>query len=93
MMGIPADKKCRKCYKFIDYILRPEVVAEITNYVWYSNPNLVANTTEGLIDPVLSDSYLSNRRALTKLFADTADSPQKSGISSRVFNSLKLLNN
>jgi putrescine transport system substrate-binding protein len=57
MMGIPADaKNVENAHKFIDYVLRPEVVAEITNYVWYSNPNLVANTTEGLIDPeILED--------------------------------------
>ena len=96
MMGIPADaKNVENAHKFIDYILRPEVVAEITNYVWYSNPNLVANTTEGLIDPdILSDPAIyPTEETLTKLFADTADSPQKSRISSRVFNSFKLLNN
>ena len=92
MMGIPADaKNVENAHKFIDYILRPEVVAEITNYVWYSNPNLVANTTEGLIDPdILSDPAIyPTEETLTKLFADTADSPQKSRISSRVFNSFK----
>ena len=92
MMGIPADaKNVDNAHKFIDYILRPEVVAEITNYVWYSNPNLVANTTEGLIDPeILEDPAIyPTEETLLKLFADTADSPQKSRISSRVFNSFK----
>ena len=92
MMGIPADaNNVENAHKFIDYILRPEVVAEITNYVWYSNPNLVANTTEGLIDAeILEDPAIyPNEETLTKLFADTADSPQKSRISSRVFNSFK----
>ena len=92
MMGIPADaKNVDNAHKFIDYILRPEVIAEITNYVWYSNPNLVANTTEGLIDPeILEDPAIyPTEETLLKLFADTADSPQKSRISSRVFNSFK----
>src|SRR6056300_260732 len=92
MMGIPADaKNVDNAHKFIDYVLRPEVVAEITNYVWYSNPNLVANTTEGLIDPeILEDPAIyPTEETLLKLFADTADSPQKSRISSRVFNSFK----
>jgi putrescine transport system substrate-binding protein len=92
MMGIPADaKNVDNAHQFIEYILRPEVVAEITNYVWYSNPNLVANTTEGLIDPdILEDPAIyPTEETLTMLFADTADSPQKSRISSRIFNSFK----
>ena len=92
MMGIPADaKNVENAHKFIDYVLRPEVVADITNYVWYSNPNLVANTTEGLIDPeILEDPAIyPTEETLKMLFADTADSPQKSRISSRVFNSFK----
>jgi putrescine transport system substrate-binding protein len=92
MMGIPADaKNVDNAHQFIEYILRPEVVAEITNYVWYSNPNLVANTTEGLIDPeILEDPAIyPTEETLKMLFADTADSPQKSRISSRIFNSFK----
>ena len=92
MMGIPADaKNVENAHKFVDYILRPEVVADITNYVWYSHPNLVANTTEGLIDPeILEDPAIyPTEETLKMLFADTADSPQKSRISSRVFNSFK----
>ena len=92
MMGIPKDaKNVENAHKFIDYILRPEVVAEITNYVWYSNPNLVANTTEGLIETeILEDPAIyPTPEVLEILFGDTADSPQKSRISSRVFNSFK----
>ena len=92
MMGIPADaKNVDNAHKFIDYILRPEVVADITNYVWYSNPNLVANTTEGLIDPeILEDPAIyPTEETLSKLFADTADTPEKSRITSNVFNSFK----
>lgn len=40
MMGIPADaKNAANAYEFINYILEPEVVAAITNYVSYANPN------------------------------------------------------
>ena len=42
-LAIPADAPHpENAHKFIDYILRPEVVAEITNYVFYANPNLPA---------------------------------------------------
>ena len=59
MMGIPSDaKNVANAHKFIDYILRPEVVAPLTNYAWYPNPNLVANTTEGLVDAeIIEDPF------------------------------------
>ncbi|SFV37183.1 putrescine transport system substrate-binding protein [Devosia crocina] len=42
-LAIPADAPHPdNAHKFIDYILKPEVVAEITNYVFYANPNLPA---------------------------------------------------
>lgn len=42
-LAIPADAPHpENAHKFIDYILRPEVVADITNYVFYANPNLPA---------------------------------------------------
>ncbi len=91
MMGIPADaKNVENAHKFIDYILRPEVVADITNYVWYSNPNLVANNSGLIEEEILEDPAIyPTADVLEILFGDTADSPQKSRISSRVFNSFK----
>ena len=46
---------------------------------------------DAILDPdILSDPAIyPTEETLTKLFADTADSPQKSRISSRVFNSFK----
>ena len=44
MMGISADaKNVDNAYKFINYILEPKVVADITNYVSYANPNPSSN--------------------------------------------------
>src|SRR5882724_11109577 len=43
MMAIPASAKHRdNAYRFIDFILRPEVIAAITNAVGYPNPNALA---------------------------------------------------
>jgi putrescine transport system substrate-binding protein len=40
MLAIPKDaKNIDEAYVFIDYLLRPEVIAEITNYVAYANAN------------------------------------------------------
>ncbi len=42
-LAIPADAPHpENAHAFINYILEPEVVAAITNYVYYANPNLPA---------------------------------------------------
>jgi len=43
MLGIPAHAPHpENALRFIDYLLRPAVIADITNAVWYPNPNLPA---------------------------------------------------
>ena len=43
MLGIPADAPHpENALRFIDYLLRPEVIAAVTNAVWYPNPTLPA---------------------------------------------------
>jgi len=43
MLAIPADAtNVENAHKMINYLLRPEVIAEITNYVSYANPNVPA---------------------------------------------------
>lgn len=40
LMGIPADApNPENAHAFIDFIMRPEISAAITNYVWYPNAN------------------------------------------------------
>ena len=89
MMAIPADaNNVLNAHKFINYILRPEVAADITNYVWYSNPNIAANK---LVDPEIFEdpAIYPDESTLSKLFADIADSPIKSRLSSKYFNQFK----
>ena len=43
MLGIPADAPHPdNAHRFLDYILRPEVIAAISNAVSYPNPNQAA---------------------------------------------------
>lgn len=43
MLGIPVDAPHpENALRFIDYLLRPAVIADITNAVWYPNPNVPA---------------------------------------------------
>ncbi len=53
MLGIPADAPHpENALRFIDYLLRPTVIADITNAVWYPNPNLAATA---LVKPEIRD--------------------------------------
>jgi len=53
MLGIPADAPHpENALHFIDYLLRPAVIADITNAVWYPNPNLPATA---LVKPEIRD--------------------------------------
>ncbi|MBU2966814.1 polyamine ABC transporter substrate-binding protein [Amphritea sp. 2_MG-2023] len=49
MLLIPSDAKhAENAHKFINFLLRPDIIADITNYVWYANPNLASTD---LVDP------------------------------------------
>src|SRR5205085_2958999 len=53
MLGIPADAPHPdNAHRFIDYLLRPEVIAAVTNAVSYPNPNLAATA---LVKPEIRD--------------------------------------
>lgn len=54
MMAVPADApNTENAHAFINFILDPEIAAEITEYVRYANPNLAAN--EYLSDEIIND--------------------------------------
>lgn len=54
MMAIPDDApNPENALKFIDYILEPKVAADITNYVYFGNPNTAA--TEFVNEDVAND--------------------------------------
>jgi spermidine/putrescine-binding protein len=53
MPGVPADvPHPENAVRFIDYLLRPSVIADITNAVSYKNPNLPATA---LVKPEIRD--------------------------------------
>jgi putrescine transport system substrate-binding protein len=44
MLAIPAGaRNVDNAHRFIDFLLRPDVIAEVTGYVKYANPNLAAD--------------------------------------------------
>jgi putrescine transport system substrate-binding protein len=53
MLGIPADAPHpENAHRFIDYLLRPEVIAAVSNAVSYPNPNRAATA---LVEPEIRD--------------------------------------
>lgn len=75
MLAIPADAPNQEnAHRLINFLLEPEVIAEISNYVLYANPNRSANTlvdAELFNDPavypseeVMAKLYLPRERPL-----------------------------
>ncbi|MFN6951389.1 MAG: extracellular solute-binding protein [Albidovulum sp.] len=70
LMAIPADSaRVDAAYRFIDYMLRPEVIAGVTNAVFFANANLAAAAH---VDPaILEDPGLYPPKAVRdRLFPD-----------------------
>ena len=45
MLAIPADAaNVDNAHTFLNYILRPEVITDITDYVWYANANVASSS-------------------------------------------------
>ncbi|MBP8184316.1 MAG: polyamine ABC transporter substrate-binding protein [Pseudomonas sp.] len=54
MLAIPADAaNVKEAHAFINYLLQPEVIAQVSDYVGYANPNLKAG-------PFMDQAVLSN---------------------------------
>ena len=54
MMAIPVDApNPENAHAFIDFIMRPDITAAITNYVWYANAN--ASSWEMVDEEILTD--------------------------------------
>jgi putrescine transport system substrate-binding protein len=52
MMAIPADApNPEAAHAFIDFVMRPEITADITNYVWYANANAASMP---MVDPEIA---------------------------------------
>lgn len=80
MLAIPADaRNVEEAHAFINYLLDPQVIAEISDYVGYANPNKAA---QALMDPeVLADETIyPPEEVLEKLYisAEMPPSVQRS---------------
>ena len=89
MMAIPKDApNPDNAHTFINYILRPDVVAPITNYVAYANPNKAANE---LVDPeILGDPAIyPTEETMQKLYVAKPRPMAAQRVMTRAWNSVK----
>jgi putrescine transport system substrate-binding protein len=75
-MAIPADAPhVEEAHAFLNYIMKPEVIAKATDYVFYANGNKASQefiSKEVLDDPAIYPSEAT----IDKLFSVTTKSPK-----------------
>ena len=89
MMAVPKDAPhAENALKFIDFILRPEIIAAISNTVAYANPNLPATK---LVDGnIRSDPNIYPPAAVrARLFFDKPVTPQYERTRTRAWTGVK----
>jgi putrescine transport system substrate-binding protein len=88
-MAIPKDAPhAANAYKFLDYILRPEVIAAVTNYVSYANGNAAATP---LVDEAIrSDGAIyPDPETKKKLFPNVVNTPEYDRLTTRTWTRIK----
>lgn len=89
MLLIPADaKNADNAHKFINFLLRPEIIAEITDYVWYANPNKDATVLidqEIALDPAIYPTTATKEQ----LFMATQPPAKIAKIKNRLWSDIK----
>ena len=89
MLAIPKDAPHPDAaLRFIDYVLRPETIAAISNAVAYANPNRAATP---LVDPSLRDdsNVYPPQSVRARLFFDTPVTPQYERLRTRAWTRVK----
>jgi putrescine transport system substrate-binding protein len=89
MMAIPADAPHPgNALRFIDYILRPDVVAAISNAVAYANPNKAATK---LVDAALTGdpNVYPSAAVRARLFFDKPVTPEYERLRTRAWTRIK----
>lgn len=70
LMSVPVDStRIDEAYRFLDYMLRPEVIAGVSNYVYFANANTAADAF--VDEAILSDPGIyPDDATLQRLFPD-----------------------
>lgn len=86
---IPADAPHPdEAHEFINFMMRPEIAAANSNYVYYANGNLASQET--LNEDVISDEAIyPSQETLDRLFTSTTYEPKVQRVITRLWTSLK----
>jgi putrescine transport system substrate-binding protein len=88
-MAIPKDAPhVENAYKFLDYVLRPEVIAAVTNFVSYANGNAAATA---LVDEKIRNdrSIYPDDETKAKLFPNVVNTPEYDRLTTRAWTRIK----
>jgi len=88
-MAIPADAPHKaEAHEFLNYIMRPDVMAKASNYVYYANGNKASQ--ELLNDDVIGDPAIyPTEEAVKNLYTVTAYDPKINRIVTRIWTAVK----
>lgn len=89
MLAIPADaKNVEQAHAFINFLLKPEVIASVSDYVGYANPNIKAGE---LMDPEVrqNQSIYPPQNVLDRLFVNNELPPKIQRLMTRTWTKLK----
>jgi putrescine transport system substrate-binding protein len=84
-MAIPADAPHpEEALEFLNYMMRPEVIAKSSNYVFYANGN---KASQEFLDPAVKDdpAVYPDEATMKKLFVNTALDPKTQRIFTRTW--------
>ncbi|MCV0395298.1 MAG: polyamine ABC transporter substrate-binding protein [Rhizobiaceae bacterium] len=84
-MAIPADaRNVEEAHEFLNYIMKPEVIAKASNYVFYANGNKASQ--ELLDEEVIGDpAVYPDEETLDKLFTTTPLDPRTQRLTTRLW--------
>jgi len=89
MMAIPADAPNPEAAQaFIDFVLRPEIIADITNYVYY--PNAVPASLE-FVEPEIKEdpAIYPPAEVVTKMFPSPVYDPRTERVVTRLWTRIR----
>lgn len=88
-LAIPADaKNVEEAHTFINYLMRPEVIAKASNYVQYANGNLAS---QALMDESVAKNpaVYPDQETMKKLFTISPYGPKEQRVLNRVWTQIK----
>nr|WP_246273045.1 polyamine ABC transporter substrate-binding protein [Oricola thermophila] len=88
-MAIPSDAQhVEEAHAFLDYIMRPEVIAKASNYVYYANGN--AASKEFLIEDVIGDPAIyPDDDTMARLYTVSPENAREKRLLNRAWTAVK----